>query len=142
MGKNDPRLTAYVLGELEGKDCADLEAEIAASPELQREVVEIRRTTESLFDTFGKDLEEVNHPQLKNVLTRKTDAKRSRFFFWAAAASITFLACSLAMVLWQHQASDRTAKNERSDLMLPDICLLYTSPSPRDATLSRMPSSA
>ena len=24
----------------------------------------------------------------------------------------------------------------------PDICLLYTSPSPRDATLSRMPSSA
>ena len=25
---------------------------------------------------------------------------------------------------------------------LPQICLLYTSPSPRDATLSRMPSSA
>ena len=25
---------------------------------------------------------------------------------------------------------------------LPDTCLLYTSPSPRDATLSRMPSSA
>ena len=24
----------------------------------------------------------------------------------------------------------------------PEICLLYTSPSPRDATLSRMPSSA
>ena len=27
-------------------------------------------------------------------------------------------------------------------LGLPVICLLYTSPSPRDATLSRMPSSA
>ena len=26
--------------------------------------------------------------------------------------------------------------------LLADICLLYTSPSPRDATLSRMPSSA
>ena len=26
--------------------------------------------------------------------------------------------------------------------VLPDTCLLYTSPSPRDATLSRMPSSA
>ena len=25
---------------------------------------------------------------------------------------------------------------------IPDACLLYTSPSPRDATLSRMPSSA
>ena len=28
------------------------------------------------------------------------------------------------------------------ELGLPTICLLYTSPSPRDATLSRMPSSA
>ena len=28
------------------------------------------------------------------------------------------------------------------DLKHPNICLLYTSPSPRDATLSRMPSSA
>ena len=29
------------------------------------------------------------------------------------------------------------------DIQLPDMtCLLYTSPSPRDATLSRMPSSA
>ena len=29
-----------------------------------------------------------------------------------------------------------------SEPELPDPCLLYTSPSPRDATLSRMPSSA
>ena len=28
------------------------------------------------------------------------------------------------------------------DTILPTTCLLYTSPSPRDATLSRMPSSA
>ena len=27
-------------------------------------------------------------------------------------------------------------------LRWPEVCLLYTSPSPRDATLSRMPSSA
>ena len=30
----------------------------------------------------------------------------------------------------------------RNDVALPEVCLLYTSPSPRDATLSRMPSSA
>ena len=28
------------------------------------------------------------------------------------------------------------------EFLLPEACLLYTSPSPRDATLSRMPSSA
>ena len=32
------------------------------------------------------------------------------------------------------------ASSKRPDLVL--LCLLYTSPSPRDATLSRMPSSA
>ena len=29
-----------------------------------------------------------------------------------------------------------------SCILFPKVCLLYTSPSPRDATLSRMPSSA
>ena len=32
--------------------------------------------------------------------------------------------------------------NELDDRDVSDACLLYTSPSPRDATLSRMPSSA
>ena len=30
----------------------------------------------------------------------------------------------------------------KKDILQPSSCLLYTSPSPRDATLSRMPSSA
>ena len=33
-------------------------------------------------------------------------------------------------------------KNRYAGLHVYDTCLLYTSPSPRDATLSRMPSSA
>ena len=33
-------------------------------------------------------------------------------------------------------------KQERGNVHDPYTCLLYTSPSPRDATLSRMPSSA
>ena len=36
----------------------------------------------------------------------------------------------------------QAAKRENPSLAETDICLLYTSPSPRDATLSRMPSSA
>ena len=36
----------------------------------------------------------------------------------------------------------RAIKNAREMALLPYTCLLYTSPSPRDATLSRMPSSA
>ena len=37
---------------------------------------------------------------------------------------------------------ERLAKRAPDHAALFDICLLYTSPSPRDATLSRMPSSA
>ena len=39
-------------------------------------------------------------------------------------------------------AALRDMDQTRSDLILVETCLLYTSPSPRDATLSRMPSSA
>ena len=36
----------------------------------------------------------------------------------------------------------RISENAIIDIINPCTCLLYTSPSPRDATLSRMPSSA
>ena len=35
-----------------------------------------------------------------------------------------------------------TKQANNNETAVPDPCLLYTSPSPRDATLSRMPSSA
>ena len=41
-----------------------------------------------------------------------------------------------------HSTSPSIAKALWPDLIKDNICLLYTSPSPRDATLSRMPSSA
>ena len=42
--------------------------------------------------------------------------------------------------IWQAEIGDRFL--ETADPTSASICLLYTSPSPRDATLSRMPSSA
>ena len=57
----------------------------------------------------------------------------------AKIEGITFLQKDLLEV-------DDMDLNGKLDLVLsdiaPNICLLYTSPSPRDATLSRMPSSA
>ena len=48
---------------------------------------------------------------------------------------------SLGVIVHQHCPFDYCKTNETLSIHLPD-CLLYTSPSPRDATLSRMPSSA
>ena len=45
----------------------------------------------------------------------------------------------LAQMITDHQAKLKSIEAAISQI---EICLLYTSPSPRDATLSRMPSSA
>ena len=45
--------------------------------------------------------------------------------------AIGFVAAASALLIWGEGSME-----------MPYTCLLYTSPSPRDATLSRMPSSA
>ena len=46
-------------------------------------------------------------------------------------------------LLWPSEEEDKITRKFYRDLShLSKNCLLYTSPSPRDATLSRMPSSA
>ena len=43
---------------------------------------------------------------------------------------------------WDIHTKAQRAAAAGEDVIVLSICLLYTSPSPRDATLSRMPSSA
>ena len=45
-------------------------------------------------------------------------------------------------VILEVENNDQTSSWENVIVPLSKACLLYTSPSPRDATLSRMPSSA
>jgi Ca-activated chloride channel homolog len=48
LSPDDPRLTAYALGELEGADLAAVEAAVAVDPQLARVVAEIRAAAEKL----------------------------------------------------------------------------------------------
>ena len=50
--------------------------------------------------------------------------------------------CDRAKALCEQKGYEYTYKQLGVDFDRDFICLLYTSPSPRDATLSRMPSSA
>ena len=50
---DDPRLTAYALGELEDDDKADLEQLLAVSDEARRTVVEVRETMTPCRDARG-----------------------------------------------------------------------------------------
>ena len=49
---------------------------------------------------------------------------------------------NLTKKFWKLFFSWRKVRKWKKEIMKDKICLLYTSPSPRDATLSRMPSSA
>ena len=47
--------------------------------------------------------------------------------------------------VWAHRVAHRMWRHDRLKMparVLSQVCLLYTSPSPRDGLLSRMPSSA
>ena len=48
--------------------------------------------------------------------------------------------CSMCKAVLESGADEKTAESLNDGIIY--LCLLYTSPSPRDATLSRMPSSA
>ena len=57
-------------------------------------------------------------------------------------ASIDFSDSPDALAVLRSAAGSLRYAMDNNVVQLADICLLYTSPSPRDATLSRMPSSA
>ena len=52
---NDPRLTAYALGELDEREAAIFEAELRQSPDGQRALAEIRHTAEMLRQALATE---------------------------------------------------------------------------------------
>ena len=52
---DDPRLTAYALGELDAADRAEVEALLADSPEARRFVEEIRATARLLTEQLHQE---------------------------------------------------------------------------------------
>lgn len=66
MTPDDPRLTAYVLGELSPAESAEVEQALARSPELRRAADELRETTAELFAALQQEpvpAAELNLPQ-------------------------------------------------------------------------------
>jgi len=86
---NDPKLTAYALGELEPNERAQVEAALQANPALEREVAEIRAATQQLEAAFATeadtadvpvaiDFSKVDEPETvpAEVASREADAYR------------------------------------------------------------------
>ena len=61
---------------------------------------------------------------------------------FGTATACNFKSAQFATIIADQHALGRPAARLMSVLIFQQICLLYTSPSPRDRTRSRMPSSA
>ena len=55
IDKNDPKLTAYAMGELSADEAREVEQSMANSPELATAVDEIRATILSLESAFADE---------------------------------------------------------------------------------------
>jgi Ca-activated chloride channel family protein len=72
LSADDPRLTAYALGELEGAERAEVEKALQNDPAAQAIVEEIRRTAAQLQAAFAEEKEEPVTP-IKATKTAATD---------------------------------------------------------------------
>ncbi|MEK6643585.1 MAG: von Willebrand factor type A domain-containing protein [Planctomycetota bacterium] len=93
---DDPRLTAYALGELEGVERADVEEFVAASAEARAVVEEIRATAEVLSAGLGgekgPELQMLQRERVRQEATSGTARGRTARY---ARAAIIFLAVGI-----------------------------------------------
>ena len=122
IDKNDPRLTAYALGEVDDQVRAEIESAIASSPELQSVVSEITRKADLLKEVFASDLKQAESETSFVVTGGRSDSsesnsrtpvpalkKRSNWVVWSTACSIAVLAGSIAVILWMTQGNQDIA---------------------------------
>ena len=100
---DDPRLTAYALGELDSPDAAEIERLLAETPEAARVVDEVRDMARRLTDELhSESAPGLDGPRLAAIEGRLTHAAiggvpRSRILGYAVAASVLIATGALAI---------------------------------------------
>jgi Ca-activated chloride channel family protein len=79
IDRNDPRLTAYALGELDPEERAAIESELARNPGLQQELEEIRRTAELVSSALAAEPTSLlAETQVQEIIAKAEESKRAR----------------------------------------------------------------
>ncbi len=101
--KDNPKLTAYALGELDENERKLIEVEVAKSPELQQAVEEIRAMGESLADAFADQADDTLTDEQRSHIEKAADHAKPvvkkvpmTWRKWAVPLSV---AASVAIVL-------------------------------------------
>ena len=103
IDKNDPRLTAYVLGELSPADKALIEAALKTDSELQAEVLFIRKSTELLQQISHSETHRLSANQREAIFPRA----KAKWAWWSLGGG--FATAALAVMLLQRGHIESTA---------------------------------
>src|SRR5689334_6054628 len=101
---DDPRLTAYALGELDASQFADVQQILDASEEARKYVAEIRLTADWLARELQKEAEAppilslANHRAIDQTLQQKTSEPRKRRW-WKNPRALSVVA-SILVLCW------------------------------------------
>ncbi len=118
---NDPRITAYALGELSGDELATFEQELASNPELAAAIQEARSLTSQLQEHFAREtVPKLDANRRESILanpTKATLAKTSWFKrHWVSlvvAASLIGVLCGLNLPAVQMASMAPTSNHDR-----------------------------
>jgi len=126
---NDPRLTAFVLGELDPTECAVVEAMLVESPECRQAVEEIRLTTQWLTEQLHEESRThapsagLNHQLIAESLAQSTLPGRS---WWqrnrrriVGLAALLMLSATIFLVRIVSKSPDGPAEPGTTVLHLP-----------------------
>ena len=131
---DDPRLTAYALGELEGDESTVVAAAVAADPALQAAVEEIRATAGRL--TAALEAEPLPEPAPPlHVATYHTvrPARIFRFPYWAVAG-LAAAACLVAMFTLREWPQARQESEQKvAALTKPELDARKAAAAPAEA---------
>jgi hypothetical protein len=96
MNIDDPKLTAYVLDELDEEERAAMAHLVAASPEAQREIQETQTMARLLRKEFGAEAEQLRHREntdaTKAPLSANLSDIRDDPWFWTRARPLAIAA--------------------------------------------------
>jgi len=110
---DDPRLTAYALGELERDEAAQVAAAIAADPALQAAVAEIRATAGQLAAALeAEPLPETAPPAHTVTYHTVRPARVVRFPYWAMAGLAAAACLTVLFTLREWPAREAAAKKQ------------------------------
>ena len=102
---DDPKLTAYALGELDEAERAEVEALVRQSPEVQRYVDEVRATARDLESHLRNELDAEPQPQ---TFTIPAAGRPRRWLALAVAASVVVAMGATALVLLRRNSAGPT----------------------------------